>query len=47
LLRIFMPSIKKLIEMEQLSILYRDIIRKNNFFHLIITLNMLQNIIGL
>src|ERR1700733_9994982 len=31
-------SLKKLIEMEQLSTLYRDIIRKNNLSHLTITL---------
>src|ERR1700733_10405419 len=37
-------TIKKLIEMEQLSTLYRDIIRKNNLSHLTITLRRVKNI---
>src|SRR3984885_6333900 len=37
-------SLKKLIEMEQLSTLYRDIIRKNNLSHLTITLRKVKNI---
>src|SRR3984885_12247068 len=40
---LYLP-LKKLIEMEQLSTLYRDIIRKNNLSHLIITLRRVKNI---
>src|SRR3984885_2114950 len=40
---LYLP-LKKLIEMEQLSTLYRDIIRKNNSSHLTITLRRGKNI---
>src|ERR1700733_10307970 len=40
---LYLP-LKKLIEMEQLSTLYRDIIRKNNSSHLTITLRRVKNI---
>src|ERR1700733_11294647 len=36
--------LKKLIEMEQLSTLYRNIIRNNKLFHLTITLRRVKNI---
>src|SRR3984885_10721176 len=36
--------LKKLIEMEQLNTLYRDIIRKNNLSYLTITLSRIENI---
>src|SRR5580692_171477 len=40
---LYLP-LKKLIEMEQLSTLYKDIIRKNNLSHLTITLRRVKNI---
>src|SRR3984885_14938426 len=40
---LYLP-LKKLIEMEQLSTLYRDIIRKNNLSHLTIILKRVKNI---
>src|SRR3984885_4100892 len=40
---LYLP-LKKLIEMEQLSTLYRDIIRKNNLSHLTITSRRVKNI---
>src|SRR3984885_15152308 len=39
-----MIQLKKLIEMEQLNTLYRDIIRKNNLSYLTITLSRIENI---